>query len=92
MQESTKISAKGQVVLPAAIRRALGLEVGQTLRVTPTSNGVLLTPVTEKSGKTTDELLEELRSIYAHRGPPATIEDMERAVDRMFSKSGVEER
>lgn len=48
----------------------------------------MLTPVLEKSGRSTEELLAEIRKIYTHKGPPATIEDMDRAVSRMFAERG----
>jgi AbrB family looped-hinge helix DNA binding protein len=86
MRATTKLSGKGQVVIPAAVRRALGLSAGQTLRITRTENGVLLTPLLQKSGRTTEELLAEMRKIYTHEGPPATIEEMDRAIERMFAE------
>ena len=86
MSATTKLSAKGQVVIPADVRRALGLSAGQTLRVTRTEGGVLLTPVLQKSGRTTAEIVAELRKIYQHKGPAATIEEMNQSVDRMFAE------
>jgi AbrB family looped-hinge helix DNA binding protein len=88
MTATTRLSAKGQVVIPADVRRALGLKAGQTLHVRQTGGGVMLTPVLEKSGRSTDELIAEIRKIYTHKGPPATIEDMDRAVERMFAERG----
>jgi AbrB family looped-hinge helix DNA binding protein len=86
MRATTKLSAKGQVVIPADVRRALGLSAGQTLRVTRTGGGVLLTPILRKSGRTTAELVAELRKIYQHEGPAATIEEMNQSIDRMFAE------
>jgi AbrB family looped-hinge helix DNA binding protein len=88
MTATTRLSAKGQVVIPADVRRALGLKAGQTLQVRQAGGGVMLTPVLEKSGRSTDELIAEIRKIYTHKGPPATIEDMDRAVERMFAERG----
>jgi AbrB family looped-hinge helix DNA binding protein len=88
MTATTKLSAKGQVVIPADVRRELGLKPGQTLQVRKAAGGVMLTPVLEKSGRSTDELIAEIRKIYTHKGPPATIEDMDRAVERMFAERG----
>lgn len=88
MTATTRLSAKGQVVIPADVRRALGLKAGQTLQVRQTGGGVMLIPVLEKSGRSTDELIAEIRKIYTHKGPPATIEDMDRAVGRMFAERG----
>ncbi|HEX8621404.1 MAG TPA: AbrB/MazE/SpoVT family DNA-binding domain-containing protein [Allosphingosinicella sp.] len=91
MTATTKLSAKGQVVIPADVRRELGLKPGQTLQVRKAGGGVMLTPVLEKSGRSTEELIAELRKIYTHKGPPATLEDMDRAVERMFAERGRED-
>ncbi len=40
--EMTKISSKGQIVLPQAVRRKLGLEEGERLMVLCSKDGVLL--------------------------------------------------
>ena len=40
----TRIQEKGQVTLPAAIRRQLGLKKGDLVAVTPTPAGILITP------------------------------------------------
>ena len=40
----TKISTKGQVVLPSAIRRRLGLQPGDPLEVKMEGNQIVLTP------------------------------------------------
>jgi AbrB family looped-hinge helix DNA binding protein len=88
MTATTKLSAKGQVVIPADVRRTLGLKPGQTLHVRQSGGGVMLTPVFEKSGRSTDELIAELRKIYTHKGPPASIEDMDRSIERMFAERG----
>ncbi|HYW15279.1 MAG TPA: AbrB/MazE/SpoVT family DNA-binding domain-containing protein [Allosphingosinicella sp.] len=88
MTATTKLSAKGQVVIPAGVRRELGLKPGQKLQVRKAGDGVMLTPIQEKSGRSTDELIAELRKIYTHKGPPASLEDMDRAIDRMFAERG----
>lgn len=91
MTATTKLSAKGQVVIPADVRRELGLKAGQTLHVRKAAGGVMLTPVIEKSGRSTEELIAELRKVYTHKGPPATLEDMDRAIERMFAERGRED-
>ena len=88
MSATTTLSAKGQVVILADVRRALRLNAGQALRVTQTENGVLLTPVQPKSGRSTAELIAEMRKLYTHEGPPVSIEEMDRAVGRMFAAQG----
>ena len=45
----TKLSTKGQVVLPGPIRRQLGLRPGDSLEAKVQSGGVLLTPRRKRS-------------------------------------------
>lgn len=40
----TRIQEKGQVTLPAAVRRRLGLKKGDLVAVTETPEGILITP------------------------------------------------
>ncbi len=88
MGAQTRMSGKGQVVIPKDVRDALGLKPGQTLDVVRTASGVLLTPVQNKSGRTTEEIFAHLREIAPKwEGPPVSIEDMDRAVDQMFRDS-----
>jgi AbrB family looped-hinge helix DNA binding protein len=83
---TTKLSAKGQVVIPADVRRAMGLRPGQTLNVSRTGSGVLLTPAVEKSGRSTEEILAVIRKIYTHKGRPISLEEMDAAVSAMFAE------
>jgi AbrB family looped-hinge helix DNA binding protein len=88
MTHVTRLSAKGQVVIPKQVRDALGLNAGQALTVRRTGSGVTLTPVVDKSGRSTEEILADLRKIYTHEGPPVTLEEMDKAVARMFTERG----
>jgi AbrB family looped-hinge helix DNA binding protein len=47
----TYATTKGQVVIPAALRRKYGIKAGTKLIVTEQDNGILLKPVTEESLK-----------------------------------------
>ena len=85
MNDTTRLSAKGQVVIPKGVRDALGLYAGQELDVVRMGNGVLLKPVGMKSGRSTDEIITELRKLYQHQGPPVTIEEMDAGVEAMFA-------
>lgn len=40
----TRLSTKGQVVLPSPLRRRLGLRAGDTLRITDENGRIVLTP------------------------------------------------
>ena len=73
---TTVLSTKGQVIVPAAIRRAQGWRPGARLVVEETPEGVLLRtaplfPVTRP---------EDVYGRLAHDGPPMTLEEMDAAV------------
>ena len=88
MNAKTTLSAKGQVVIPKDVRDQLGLTVGQSLDVVRMGNGVLIRPTHNKSGRTFDEILADIRSIYRHEGPPVSIEDMNQSITDAWAKSG----
>jgi AbrB family looped-hinge helix DNA binding protein len=48
----TRVSTKGQVVLPSRIRRKLGLQAGDPLEVRVEGGSVVLTPQRKRSQKT----------------------------------------
>ena len=77
MNAYTKMSDKGQVVVPKAIRDTKGWPAGTDLEVIDAGDGVLLRPrrtVFEKL--TMDEALDRLRAIYVHRGSPIPVEQL----------------
>jgi AbrB family looped-hinge helix DNA binding protein len=79
------ISSKGQIVIPKDVRDALGFVAGQKLDVIPSGDGVFLRPAARKSGRSSEEIFARLRDIAPPwEGPPATIDDMNRAVDSMM--------
>lgn len=89
MNARTRLSAKGQVVIPKDVRTELGLAEGQELDVITVNGGVLLRPVQQKSGRSFDELLSEFRSrVPPYEGPPVSIEEMDEAVGRMWAERG----
>ena len=72
-----RVQEKGQVTLPAELRRKLGLKKGDLVAVTSTEEGVLITPqevistkaldklgaMLKEKGITLDELIESGRDI-----------------------------
>ncbi len=88
MNAKTTLSAKGQVVIPKDIRDELGFAVGQSFDVVRMGNGVLIRPTHTKSGRTFDEILAEIHSLYRHKGPPVSIEEMKQTIDEEWAKSG----
>ena len=74
---TTKLSTKGQVILPKAIREAAGLQPGTEFTVEKTGEGILLRPLQQSK----PARLEDLFGILHVPGrKPATIADMDRAV------------
>ena len=58
---TTKMSSKGQVVIPESIRESLGLQTGARFVVVAGQDAILLELVTQPSMEEFDELLAEAR-------------------------------
>ena len=69
----TRLSTKGQVVLPKDVRDRLGLRPGTELDVEVRDGVVVLRPIRKI---TVDDLL----GMLAWTGKPKTLEDMEQAI------------
>jgi AbrB family looped-hinge helix DNA binding protein len=80
--ETTKLSEQGQVIIPEALRKVYGWEVGQELIVIEMADGILLKPK-KVFPETT---LNDVAGCLKYQGTPKTLEDMENA-----SCQGVEE-
>ncbi len=65
------ISAKGQTTLPKAVREALGVRPGDRVRYLVLDGEVRMRAVRP---------IQRLFGVLAHEGPPATLDDMERAI------------
>lgn len=78
MNARTKLSAKGQVVIPKAVRDRLCWEEGAALEVVERADGVLLRVATAPRERITME--EFKRRVPPYDGPPLSLEDMDKAV------------
>ncbi len=58
---TTRMSSKGQVVIPENVRKRLGLKAGSEFVVVAGDDAVVLRPVTEPDMSQFDELLAEAR-------------------------------
>ena len=76
--ETTRLSSKGQLVLPKAIRDADQWSEGTEFLVERVAEGVLLRPL--RPVPTTR--LEDVIGSTGYRGPTRSIADMQRAVER----------
>lgn len=81
MPAHTKLSAKGQVVIPKVVRDRLGLIEGMMLDVIETHDGVILRKPVTRRKLSVDEAVRELRKIYHHEGPPYPIERLSWSAD-----------
>jgi len=72
----TRLSSKGQVIIPAQIRAAHHWEAGQELTVIDTGDGILLKPKSpfEKSS------LDELAGCLQYEGSAKVLQEMEEAI------------
>ncbi len=75
--ETTKLSAKGQVVLPKRVRDAHGWKPGVEFIVETTPAGVLLRP---KSGKRTGRIADLAGMLKRPGGKPVSLEAMDATV------------
>jgi len=73
----TKLSTKGQVILPKAIRDRHRWKPGMELDIEDRPDGVLLKPIGRKKKYTIDDLV----GIVKYDGPPKSIEDMNAAIE-----------
>jgi AbrB family looped-hinge helix DNA binding protein len=78
MNAQTKLSAKGQVVIPKAVRDRLCWEEGAALEVVERGDGVLLRAAQPARERIT---MEEFRKrVPPYKGPRLSLEDIENAV------------
>ncbi len=74
----TRLSSKGQVIIPKAVRDRHGWQPGVELEVEDRGDVVVLRPANPFPPTT----FEEVRGFLKYHGPPLTIEDMDEAVER----------
>lgn len=74
--DTTRVSSKGQVVLPQAVRKRKKWRPGTRLVVEETKEGVLLRP--EKPFPPTT--FEEVEGILRYKGKPRTLAEMDEAI------------
>src|ERR1700692_968364 len=73
---TTTLSTKGQVILPAAIRRRQHWNAGTRLTVEETADGVLLKPAPVFPATVAETVFGSLH----YRGKPKTLDEMQAAI------------
>ena len=66
------ISTKGQIVLPAAVRKALGLKPGMRVDIRVEGKGARITPAPARN----TAKLSEIQAILKYSGPRVPVNDM----------------
>jgi AbrB family looped-hinge helix DNA binding protein len=74
---TTKLSSKGQIVIPKEIRDELHWEAGMQLSLVATGSGVSLKAISAKTGRN----LSDLIGLLKHEGTPTTIGALCKPVD-----------
>ena len=74
--ETTKLSSKGQVILPAAIRTANQWKAGVEFAVEDTGDGVMLRPLKPFAATT----ISEVAGCADYHGKVHTLEEMDKAI------------
>ena len=89
MTAQTRLSAKGQVVIPKDVRDRLGWPQGSELEVIETAGGILLRKARERKKLTVAESSAQLRKLIDYKGPPLSIEQLSWSAeaDREYSRS-----
>jgi len=74
--ETTKLSSKGQVILPAAIRTANQWKAGVEFAIEDTGEGVLLRPLKPFAATT----LDDVAGCAGYAGKAHTLAEMDKAI------------
>ncbi|WP_311028402.1 AbrB/MazE/SpoVT family DNA-binding domain-containing protein [Mesorhizobium koreense] len=78
MNVRARISSKGQLVLPKAVREAYGLGPGSEVDIESAGDSIVLKPLHKKARRT--YTIDEVAGFLKYDGPPVTVEDMERGI------------
>jgi AbrB family looped-hinge helix DNA binding protein len=75
--ERTRVSSKGQVVLPKSVREDYGWPAGTVLEIDRGPASVSL----RKADSIPVTTVEDVSGFLKYNGPPISLEDMERGID-----------
>jgi len=85
MTRETRVSTKGQVVIPKDVRDRLHWDVGTVLEVVDGSAGVMLRAKPKaKKALSFEEAMAKMRKTVNYTGPRISDEDANASIDRMF--------
>jgi AbrB family looped-hinge helix DNA binding protein len=78
MNARARISSKGQLVLPKAVRDAYGLGPGSEVDIESAGESIVLRPIKRKDRRR--YTIDEVAGFLKYKGRPVTLEDMERGI------------
>ncbi len=76
--DTTKLSSKGQIIIPKHLRAAHRWKAGQEFAVIDTGEGILLRPKSPFHETT----IEQVAACLEYQGQPKTIEELEQAIEK----------
>jgi len=76
-KQSTRLSTKGQLILPAEIRRRRRWDAGTRLEIEETPEGVMIKAASPFEPSDPDKVF----GCLAYDGPPRTVDDMRSAIE-----------
>ena len=86
MNIRAKVSSKGQVVIPKAVRDEFGLVAGSEVEIETKGDRIVLRPSSRRPNARRAFTVDQVAGMLKYDGPPVSIEDMDRAVDEMFRR------
>ncbi len=97
MNAQTRLSAKGQIVIPKDVRDRMRLEIGEAFDVVERENEVVLRRKNGRratpAAKAVADAVREIQSFYRYEGPPISLEDMKNGVEQaIIEKWGPKKR
>ena len=92
MNAHTRLSAKGQIVIPKAVRDARGWVPGTDLEVVDRPDGLLLRATPAPAKVPFEIALKRIRDRLDYHGPYVPEAEWKAAIDQMFIDSEAEDR
>lgn len=80
-----KVFPKGQVVIPVLLRKKYNIDIGDSVQVIPSKNGILLKPLTKtKESKSLTDNLFGIFEEYAQEKKQIKKKDLLKATEKGF--------
>jgi AbrB family looped-hinge helix DNA binding protein len=80
MSQTTKLSSRGQIAIPKAIRASRRWKPGTEFVIQETKEGILLKPKKVDKTKTKTGTIDDLIGIARYGGPRRTIREMDEGI------------